>query len=285
MKKAFTLIELLVVVAIMGLLGTASVGGYRQMQRGMEERGVMQNVNTFLRGAYNRAQIDRQPVDVYFWNETIRARDEQGLENEIVVGRAVAVRRHGRVTRVTTGPDGGNLIIDEFGDFEQYDEDGKYADAPDEDSTTRLYMMEGDNSMRYSVVKCTPRTPNGKANGGIQEDFVTHNPIYDNDDRTEDKGTIIQYGYESEQDVGANWKVGSAYGFEFQTIELPHGYLFGSQYSTTAENPVKGENKLVYKPGVAPAGSVDVYSIRPGQGGSLTALKVATADKPNRDLR
>ena len=40
MRRAFTLIELLVVIGIMGLLGTASVGGYQQMRRGMEEQGV-----------------------------------------------------------------------------------------------------------------------------------------------------------------------------------------------------------------------------------------------------
>ena len=72
MKRAFTLLELLVVIGIMGFMGTISVGGYRAMRRGMEERGVMQNVNQFIRSAYQRAQIERQPVAVYFWNETLR---------------------------------------------------------------------------------------------------------------------------------------------------------------------------------------------------------------------
>ena len=52
MKRAFTLIELLLVVGIMGLLGTVSVGGYQQMRRGMEEKGVIQDVNTLIRAAY-----------------------------------------------------------------------------------------------------------------------------------------------------------------------------------------------------------------------------------------
>ena len=64
MKKAFTLVELLVVVGIMGLLGTVSVGGYRAMQRGMADKGVMENVNSFVRAAYQRAQIDRQPTAI-----------------------------------------------------------------------------------------------------------------------------------------------------------------------------------------------------------------------------
>ena len=48
------------VVLIMGILGSITVGGYRAMQRGMEERGVMENVNHFIRAAYRRAQIDRR---------------------------------------------------------------------------------------------------------------------------------------------------------------------------------------------------------------------------------
>lgn len=278
MKKAFTLIELLVVVAIMGLLGTVSVGGYRQLQRGMEERGVMQNVNQFIRNAYQRAQIDRVPTEVYFWNETIREATEN--ENEIVVGRAVAVRRHGRLSQVTTGSGGGDLLIDEFGDLEQYDEDGAYADAPNSDSGMRLYQMEGGDSMRYSVVKTIPRTKTGKGDSGDQLDFATQNPITDMLDTMKNKGKLILYGYQVESSSGAQWTIGSAYGFEFQTIELPAGFLFGSSYSTTTQNPIQGEKKTVYRPDESPTGSITVYQLRPNATGSLAAQAVAAADNP-----
>ena len=109
-RKAFTLLELLLVMAIMGFMGTVAVGGYRAMRRGMEERSVMQNVNQFIRSAYQRAQIDRQPTAVYFWNETLRQGDD--YNTEIVVGKAVAIRRYGRITRKE-----GNLLIDEFADL------------------------------------------------------------------------------------------------------------------------------------------------------------------------
>ena len=110
MRTGFTLIELLVVMAIMGLLGTISVGGYRAMQRGMEDRGAMQNVNQFIRSAYRRAQIDRQPVVIYFWNELLREETENAPR--VVVGRAVAVRRSGRISEAD-----GQYLCDEFGDL------------------------------------------------------------------------------------------------------------------------------------------------------------------------
>ena len=110
MKRAFTLIELLVVIAIMGLLGTLSVGGYRLMQRGMEDKSALQNASQFIRSAYQRAQIDRAPVAVYYWNETTKEETEDDIL--LVHGHAVAVRRAGRLTNVV-----GQNLCDEFGDL------------------------------------------------------------------------------------------------------------------------------------------------------------------------
>jgi prepilin-type N-terminal cleavage/methylation domain-containing protein len=153
MKRAFTLIELLVVIAIMALLGGITVSGYRQMKRGMEERGTLQNANQFIRSAYQRAQIDRQPVAVYFWNETIRGRTSE--EYEIVVGRAIAIRRAGRLTRVT-----GNYLYDEFGDLKfntknlDEDEEGLENQSSSEGGGINFYKINGDegNTPAKSIV-------------------------------------------------------------------------------------------------------------------------------------
>ncbi len=134
MKKAFTLLELLVVMGIIGLMGTISVGGYRAMQRGMEERGVLQNVNTMLRAAYQRAQIDRQPVAVYFWNETLQ--ESTADQDEIVVGRAVAVRRYGRFSDVAEG-----CLIDEFADLNLM-----YQTSSQNGSTATMYIYPMDDA-------------------------------------------------------------------------------------------------------------------------------------------
>ena len=148
MNRAFTLLELLVVIAIMAILGGITVSGYRQMKRGMEERGTVQNANQFIRSAYQRAQIDRQPVAIYFWNETLKGRTSE--EFEIVVGRAVAVRRAGRLTRVT-----GNYLCDEFGDLKYntkiLDEDEEGLENSSSSSADgggiNFYQMNGDEGI------------------------------------------------------------------------------------------------------------------------------------------
>ena len=125
-RRAFTLLELLVVMAIMGMMAVMSVGGYRAMRRGMQERAVGENVDKFLRAAHQRAQIDRQPVAVYLWNETLQVARDNADGVAIVVGKAVAVRYAGRLTRVV-----GNNLYDEFGDFRFQNEE----DDDDEDSS------------------------------------------------------------------------------------------------------------------------------------------------------
>lgn len=281
MKRAFTLLELLVVVAIMGLLGTASVGGYRQMQRGMEERGVRDNVDQFFRNAYQRAQIDRIPTEVYCWNETIRERSED--ENEIVVGKAIAIRRYGRVSAIASGAHGGQLLVDEFGDLEQFDEDGEYAEAADKDTYVKLYQMDGGSSMSYSLVRSSPCTSSKDGTGGEQLDFVTHDPRRDTQDTSSNLGKLTQFGWEIKEKGSANWKVGSAYGMEFQTLELPKGYIFGPNYSRTIDNPIEGETKVVFRlTGSASVSSVVIYSLRPGSSGLPEAQKLAKVSDPTQ---
>lgn len=280
MNKAFTLMELLVVVAIMGLLGTASVGGYRQMQRGMEERGVIQNVTTFLSAAYQRAQIDQLPVAVYFWNETLSEENEANNETLKVIGHAVAIRQHGRISRIN-----GQVLIDEFGDIEQFDEDGKYYDL-DSDSTIRLYQMGGNaTSRRFSEVKTVPRMVDS-----LNEFYVTRNPQNDQNanrivDSGEKSGRIIQFGYERVKDNGTQWSNGAAYGFEFLTIDLPKGFIFGNEYSTSANDPIRDIGTVItYRPGDKSTTAISLSSFQPNASGVMEPKSIGSADVPNKDL-
>lgn len=282
MKNAFTLLELLVVIGIMGFLGTISVGGYRAMQRGMEERGVMQNVNAFVEAAYERAQIDRQPTAIYFWNETLRAASDD--ETELVVGKAVAVRRQGRLSRVS-----GNRLIDEFADLNLVyktsgdDDSSEGADAADKENTMYLYCLDNMGSSQVQVKRSI--VSNKVRKDSLNEQYMQGLPT-DN----AGSGTIEAWGFEKVgDDDSVNWKAGSAYGFEFAELTLPANYIFGSSYSSNVDTPVQAAGTMVFgvgrnngdsTTGATVSGSVTVYALRPTSSGSLSPIRVNKADNP-----
>lgn len=287
MRKGFTLIELLTVVMLMGVLGTAAIGGYRAMQRGMEERGVMQNANSAIRAVYQRAQIDRQPTVIFFWNETLRG--ETMDDNAVVVGKAVAIRRHGRLSNVI----GGSKLVDEFGDLNlaypgSDDEDDSSASAGgNQKDTMFLYPMDSLSSMtamKRTLVKSHV----------VRED---EKPLFLTGNKTIGDGTIPGFAFEVVDAGGVQWKPGMAYGFEFLSIQLPHGYIFGDQYSTSTDDPIREAGSFVFKPGsnnggglttggtVGGTAEMDVYLLKPSaDGDSLTAVSIGKTDSPERSL-
>ena len=290
MSKGFTLVELLVVMGIMGLLGTVSVGGYRAMQRGMEERGVMQSVNSFVRAAYQRAQIDRQPAAIYFWNETVRSSTDD--ENEIVVGKAVAVRRYGRFSAVRN-----NMLIDEFADLDltyqtAADEEGSGGSSSQE-SLLYIYPMEqlsdvqSGGALRRTSVEGKVR----KANESVRFLVKADGDALDNEQNARE---IPAYGFVIKNAGGVSWQPGMAYGMEFLQLELPHNYIFGSDFSSSTDNPVRGAGTIVFQVGVGTGNglitggtfgrnTITVHSLRPDNG-TLKAVKVADSDNPEKAL-
>ncbi len=277
-RNGFTLLELLVVVAIMGAMGSMTVAGYRAMRRGMEERSVLQNTNQFLRSANQRAQIDRTPVAVHFWNETLSVAD--GIP--VVVGHAVAVRQSGRITEVQ-----GQRLYDEYGDLRfnrqllDEDEDGgsgtesSGASSGSEKVGVRLYPMSADETTsRYSLISPYTR---------IDDNPVTPMlALGPRDNNATGMACIRSYYYQLVDANGVTWKTGDAYGFEFAEITLPYGYVFGQGegcYSTKPDDPIKGADVRMFMPktsytstsGISP---VTVSSIRPGASGAPTAKEV-----------
>lgn len=278
MNKAFTLLELLVVIGIMGLLGTVSVGGYRAMQRGMEERGVMQNVNAFVRTAYERAQIDRQPTAIYFWNETLRGETED--ETEIVVGKAVAVRRQGRLSAVS-----GNLLVDEFADLNLVyktsgDDDTTSEGAGAADAVNTMYLYCLDNMGQNVEPKRSIVASKVKKNT-LNEQYMLGQPT-----GSAGSGTLEMWAFEKVgDDDSVAWRTGSAYGFEFAELTLPANYIFGTGYSRNADTPVQAAGTMSFRVGRNVGGTtvnglVAVYALRPQSSGSLSPVKVATNDNP-----
>lgn len=282
MRRAFTLIELLVVIAIMAMLGTMSVGGYRAMQQGMEDRGAMQNINQFIRSAYQRAQIDRTPVAIYFWNETSSEETEDDIQ--IVHGHALAVRRSGRLTKVQ-----GSYLYDEFGDLsysrlllDEDDESG--VESADSGSTkagngTYLYRLQGDEGTRMSRSIISQTT---------KKQTLTEPLLLGG------QGQFDMYAYVLIDKNGVNWEAGDAYGFEFASIDLPNGYIFGSTYSRSLSNPIAGEDVLRFKvssntgsgatQGLEGKSSVTISALRPGASGNVEAQQIGTTESPTTSL-
>ena len=284
-KGGFTLIELLMVVMIMGLLGTVTVGGYRAMQRGMEERGVMENANHFIRAAYRRAQIDRQPVALYFWNETLR--EETDTEPMIVVGKAVAVRRAGRISRCFD-----SWLYDEFGDLDKErlvenfdDENGENANSgsTENDNLIPIYKMNSRSSSGRSLVSQTTKN----VTSSNRDALLSTGEVKD----------IPCYAYVMKNaGTAGEWHVGDAYGLEFAEIQLPHGYLFGSSYHKRPQDKTSaGDYTTMWfdvslnsgdgsDEGATGTSTIQIYSLRPGKSGELEAQPVATTDKPTEGL-
>ncbi len=286
MARAFTLLELLVVMTIMALLGTVSVGGYRAMQRGMEERGVMQSVNSFIRAAYQRAQIDRQPTAIYFWNETLRSSSD--TENEIVVGKAVAIRRYGRFSDVR-----GGMLIDEFADL-----NSTYQTSSEEDASggsgareSQMFIYPMDRLSDIASASALRRTAvEGRVRNAARSAIFLSGPKNDETSGEE----IPQWAFVIGDAGGVNWRPGMAYGMEFLSLELPHNYIFGSDYSTSVENPVRGAGTLVFDVGVnrgsglttggsVARDSISVCSLRQ-EGTVISAKEVASSESPERSL-
>jgi len=262
--RGFTLIELLIVVAIMGLMGALSASGYRSMRRGMEQSSVLRSASQFIKNAYQRAQIDRQPTAVFFWNE-VRS-DEEGNDDGtlVVVGRAVAVRTSGRISCVS-----GNVLVDEFGDLESLrvyttDQDGQRQvdqDAAEDGPSTYIYRMAG--SGEWSDPSC--RSSVGQATQELQGQQIKPFLL-----GGEEKSVTL-CGYYLRD--GSGWTPGTSYGFEFAEMTLPNNYIFGTEFPEKVDADAKemDAKKAMW---FFPDGSgkaIQISAIRPGKGGKLEA--------------
>ena len=249
MQRGFTLVELMVVAGIMAFLGAAATGGYSAFQRGMAERGATGAASSLLKAARERAEIDRSPVMVFCYNRLIR--EATADDNAIVVGEAVAIRRAGRITYAS-----GQVLVDEFADFVgSYDLIDK-GDA-DERGGIRLWKFD-DRSMtraEYSVIADAvfPLADDVKlhtyegwafgedANPDAEDasvDFSTVNPKSGARSvvtRSGDMKSMV-YAFKILDAGTATWRVGTAYGFEFARIQLPHNFTFGKSIPSTVDS-------------------------------------------------
>lgn len=269
-QKGFTLIELLVVVAIMGMMGTASVGAYRAMRRGMEERAVTNNASQFVRTAYQRAMIERTPVCIYFWNELVAEETETDLLK--VSGRAVAVRRLGRFSHVV-----GNYLVDEFGNLENYkktDMGGNEMSnaASSDDPGIHLYRINGSETQfqRSIVAGFTVRYPLSTAQFEMISDY---DPTDSLDGTAANARTLEPFAFLVRDPGGIAWQVGDAYGLEFAEIQLPNGYIWESNYPQNKSSPSLPVKVMNFNP-LSPSGAggndtIAIRAVRPNASGEM----------------
>ena len=261
-RRAFTLVELLVVMGLLGALATISTGGYYAVVRGMEERGAISAATGIIRAAQQRARIDRVPTALWFYNELVAP--PSGDDYAKVQGVAVAVRMGGRISCRD-----GELLCDEFSDLGEIygfadPEKPENAAAAQKTAGMRLYKMpavgSGEKELKYSVVGTSVVCHNG------DQDFIGF-AKNDNDRK------LFMHAFVMKTPGNASWRTGDAYAFEFTTVRLPVGYIFGSGGSVALDEnkTLESVEVVVFDPrktGSQLEHSIEVRAMRPSQSGT-----------------
>lgn len=236
-KRAFTLVELLVVVGIMAAMATMSIGSYFAVVRGMADRGALAAATSVISLAQERARIDLAPTVVYFYNELVQNKDENKGTELVVAGVAVAIRRAGRLTRVT-----GNYLGDEFADL-----DITYGLSEGSGSlrgdTFRLYKFDF-SGMKYSSVY-SEVIEDSIDNESYLVERPQNRGFRKASGDNEDPNEIISYAF-VQKDGNVTWQVGDAYGYEFARIRLPDNYIFGGASDVPSQSqPIKNVSTVI----------------------------------------
>ena len=273
--RGFTLIELLVTMGLMALLATVSIAGYYGAVRGMTERGARQDVISLLRLAKQRAEIDNVPAAVFFENRMLRDEDVDLGETKRVVGMAVAVRRAGRITYVK-----GNYLSDEFGDLSKtYPIKTSNTSSGGNKDGMRLYRMQDLNASSLDRCYSTVRDYVVQQTLATEELFGAglsggNSTITLQDGSTFSANGMKIWAFEKVPGSGgdAPWRQGDAYGMEIASIQLPHGYVFGSILPSKVGENSSGGNPVFFIPqatgGATVRGSLpDIRSYQPSKGG------------------
>jgi hypothetical protein len=115
----------------------------------------------------------------------------------------------------------------------------------------------------------------------------------------EGQGSITVYAYRLKDDGGVGWQPGMAYGFEFAHIVLPHGYIFGSNFSSSSSDPLEEAGAMAFdvglnrgsgtdkgsSGGVGSIASITISALLPNASGVLQPKKIGSTADPTSDLR
>lgn len=257
MRRGFSLLELMVVVAIMAMMGVAASGGYKQMIRGMRERGAVATATAILRTAKERAAVDRLPTVVFCYNRCYKKAGGADNANAVVCGEMVAVRRGGRITAVR-----GRELYDEFGDLLIQNESVTSTSELDGGMGIRLFRFGGAGmtEMRYSIV--SERTFKGRIAlrafaAGLTN--ITAGAYYNLN--------------KSDREPSA-WKAGDPYGLVFAELTLPDGFIFGQEIPTEPGR-ITTPKVLYFDPESDSPRSIDIWATRPNANGGAERFRKA----------
>jgi prepilin-type N-terminal cleavage/methylation domain-containing protein len=265
MRKGFTLLELLAVVAIMGMLGVAAAASYGALTNGMKDRGTCAAATALLRGAKERARIDRMPTVVYCYNVCIRESKHQD-DSSIVVGRMTAIRRVGRISYIRD-----RFLFDEFADLEK-----SYAWTNDENE---LGQMRGHRLFKYNDERSV---------GKKMEYSIVADDVYSDDEMqmvttfsggVNNRTNILLSAFydlgTSDRSPSGGWKIGDGYAAEFAELDLPEGYVFGSSALPRKEGQISEFEAICFDPDEDANKKVEIYVTRPNAQGHPQAVRKA----------
>lgn len=265
MRKGFTLLELLAVVAIMGMLGVAAAASYGALTNGMKDRGTCAAATALLRGAKERARIDRMPTVVYCYNVCIRESKHQD-DSSIVVGRMTAIRRVGRISYIRD-----RYLFDEFSDLEK-----SYAWTNDENE---LNQMRGHRLFKYNDERSV---------GKKMEYSIVADDVYSDDEMqmvttfsggVNNRTNILLSAFydlgTSDRQPSGGWKSGDGYAVEFAELDLPEGYVFGSSALPRKEGQISEFEAIRFDPDEDANKKVEIYVTRPNAQGYPQAVRKA----------
>ena len=287
-RAAFTLVELLVVIGLMAVLATISVTGYSAASRGMSDRGAIQNTVSTLRIARQTCQIERVPTKVLFFNQRL-TEDASEDDATLYQGTMIAIKQAGRITIPPNAT--GGLLIDEFADWHQ----SYPMSNSDRDSSApgmRIFRMRSDDESK-GIEDCStmvqPCVFHFELNDYMIQAGMTINSWCDAHNRTAKRnrpqgapnsyvgnGNNYVWGFKERTGAGgglgaASWEVGDPYGVEIARLDLPKGYIFGTNpprdeklNSATPKEVFFDPDEL--SPSMSP-GSVQISLMRPSQGG------------------
>jgi len=233
-SRAFTLIELLVSMGIMGILASASIAGYYGATRSLAVRGARETVSSAIRMAKQRASSTQTRTAVFFRNELLKSGTQ--YDNEVVRGVISVVRMAGRVSAVR-----GKYLVDEYYDLNQSFQTTKNPSNPG--NGFRLYRLprnplDAPKGSDFSVVGERVFEVSVEH---ADETLVTQSALEEKEGNDAITRVIPGYafviggGY-----LSGGWAPGDPYAVEVSVIELPAGFIFGTDKPTSGSR-VKNE--------------------------------------------